>query len=138
MDALDDLGAVPEHVVKPKRKYKPRAAKREEAVEVAPPVAGSVQDWKLSGKTVRIILQEAFRPEDARGGLVPFGLNNEMYWLRRGVPMDIPVELLEVIEHCTMSETTWLGGNNVVTRDVMRFPYRIVQHDDAHRAAGRA
>ena len=77
-------------------------------------------------KTVRIILEEG---ENMPPTGQPVSLNGKAYIIRPGVPVDVPIGILEILDNAIASkpildpQTMKIVGH----RDVHRFPYRVVR-----------
>jgi len=91
--------------------------------EASKSVQGNNHDGDLSGQRVRVTFfeQEGDLGKDA----IFAGLNGVAYNIPRGVPVDIPVEVLDIFTSAKMRsiETTQAGGQR--ERDVMRFAYQV-------------
>ena len=101
-----------EFPVEPVKKVsKPKAAKQE---PVAPP----------KPKRIRIYLEE--NEEIPPTGLF-MQLDGVGYVLRPGEEADVPVGLVEILDHATVSIPRMNGDRVEGYRDRARFPYRIIQ-----------
>lgn len=88
-------------------------------------VKASGSDSALSGKKVAVTFYE--QEGDLGKAPVFAGLNGVGYNIPRGVPCDIPEELMEVFEHAKykLVETSLGGGSK--ERDVNRFAYSVAR-----------
>lgn len=86
-------------------------------------LTGNNHDATLSGERVRVTFfeQEGDLGKDA----IFAGLNGVAYNIPRGVPVEIPVEVLAIFSEATMNviETTADGGQR--ERSMMRFAYQV-------------
>lgn len=85
-----------------------------------------VQKAKPKGmpKTVKIVLED--------NDLIPptglfIGHNGRSFMLRTGEEVNVPVEILEILNHAVMSSPITDAAKNVIGyRDRMKYPYRLV------------
>jgi hypothetical protein len=91
----------------------------DDAADAAPPVAAAV------AKRVRIILED--NPNIPPNGQF-FGVNGRTYMLQTGVPVDVPPELIDVLDHAveTVPVVDNLTKRVIGHRSKHRYPYRRV------------
>lgn len=119
--------AVAEAKAKP---AKPKAVKKDKTVEVGGDETGEVavvvarnHDSELSGKKVRVTFFE--QDHDGGADAIFASLNGFAYQIPRGVPVDIPVEVLAIFENAKTDiiSTAPNGGTN--KRTINRFSYTV-------------
>ncbi len=77
-----------------------------------------------SPKRVRVILDEGGEQD------LPYvfiSLNGVAYKVQRGVEVELPVELLEILDHAVMTVMVKDQNNRYTPRKIMRFPYRVLR-----------
>ena len=103
-------------------------------VEVGMPAAAVVASGTTAPvgmpKTVRIILEEG---ENMPPTGQPISLNGKAYIIRPGVPVDVPLGILEILDNAIASKPILDPQSMKIVghRDVHRFPYRLVRRDAA-------
>lgn len=99
--------------------------------DAAEPTRQTANESRASTKERwRIIIDEAQDPQELTRVFV--GCNGRGYWLQRGVPVDVPPEVIEILDHAVINraipiidERTGLP-NGVETREAKRFPFRVL------------
>lgn len=86
-------------------------------------------DVALSGRKATITIH----PSEGIGGdeAVPIGLNGFMYQVPRGTPQEVPVELLEILEHAVTVHLSTGKDMQVNERAVPRFAFTVHSTDKA-------
>lgn len=103
------------------------AQAKKASVEDDPTAANSSR--ASTKKRIRIILDEGMGQHDLR--TVPVGVNGRTYQIRRGVEVDVPPEVVEVLKHAIETKTIPMVDENTgftkgsYQRDVRRFPYQV-------------
>lgn len=84
-------------------------------------------DVALSGKKAMITIHAAEGPtgQDA----VPIGLNGYMYQVPRATPVEVPIELLWILENAVTQIVSTAKDGNVETRNAPRFAYTVHSMD---------
>jgi hypothetical protein len=84
-------------------------------------------DVALSGRKARITIH----PADGEGGhdAVFLGLNGYAYQVPRGEPQDVPVELLEVLEHAISEKVSQGKDMQTTLSRAPRFAYTVHSTD---------
>jgi hypothetical protein len=83
-------------------------------------------DPELSGKRVELTIMQ----DSGENGREPVfvGLNGTGYQIPRGIPVNVPVEVLEVLNNATMTVYESSAGMTVPKgREVKRFAYNVNQ-----------
>lgn len=75
-------------------------------------------------KTVRIIIDETRDSTEMQN--VPVGVNGRMWIIKRGEEVEVPLEVLEVLDHAVVEKTVKLEGGAEVTKKVKRFNYSVL------------
>ncbi|MEY4932643.1 MAG: hypothetical protein RLZZ403_963 [Pseudomonadota bacterium] len=90
---------------------------------VANKVKANGHDVALSGKKASITIH----PSEGMGGeeAVLVGVNGYMYQIPRGEPQEIPVEVLEILEHSIGVHLSTDKAGEVKERRVPRFAYTV-------------
>lgn len=91
-------------------------------------VGKSAGDGELSGKrsTIKIYAKE----EEGGNHAVFVSLNGIGYHIPRDVPVDVPVELIEVLNNAVTTITNPAAqGGGVTTRDVPRFQFQVLNQN---------
>ena len=100
------------------------APKQSKQSKQAKPPAAAAAPVQAAPKRVRIILEE--NDNIPPTGLF-VGINGRSFLIRPGEEVDVPSEVLEVLNDAVeATPKTDLQGNVVDYRNKMRFPYRIV------------
>ena len=74
---------------------------------------------------VRIIISE--QEGDENQGDVILGLNGKFYQIKRGFPVEIPKDLLEVLNHAVITKMTQnMATQEITYKDVPRFAYQVL------------
>ena len=74
---------------------------------------------------VRIIIAE--QEGDENQGDVILGLNGKIFQIKRGFPVEIPRDLLEILNHAVTTKMTQnMETQEMSYRDVPRFPYQVL------------
>lgn len=103
------------------------AAKPATTAAAAPKRVAKVDghDIALSGKkkTITIHVSDAENGQEA----VPIGLNGYMYQVPRGIPVEVPAELVNILENAKVSTYHPVGGGSteLVERIHNRFAYSV-------------
>lgn len=86
-------------------------------------VVGTNHDAELSGRKVRVTFfeQEGDLGKDA----IFASINGVGYNIPRGVPVDIPVEVLEVFQNAKTRAVQTTAGGGQSERDIMRFAFQV-------------
>lgn len=98
----------------------PRAAR---APRAAPAIERGNHDSTLSGKRVTVTIH----PGPGEDGNFPVDaqLNGRLYRIPRGVPCEIPVEVMEILNNAITQEHRVESGQ-VVVRNMPRFPMQVI------------
>lgn len=91
--------------------------------QVAKQILPSNSNAQLSGKKVRV----TFHEQEGEGGsdAIFTGLNEASFQIPRGVPVEIPLELMDQFENCKVETAqTKLGGGHT-KRLISRFNYTV-------------
>lgn len=80
-------------------------------------------DSELSGKKVTVTFSE--QEGDAGSEPIFASLNGYAYQIPRGIPVEIPVELLDIFKNAKMSLVETAQGGGTKTRSVQRFQYTV-------------
>lgn len=107
-----------------KPKAAPKPAKAPAAPKAAPKSADKPVEVILAAKRVKIILEE-------NDNIPPTGLfvgvNGRSFLIRAGEEVEVPVEVVEVLNDAVEDVPRTDGNNNVLDyRKKMRFPYRLI------------
>ena len=117
-ESTGNLGA-PAPAVAPAPAAKPKAAGKSKVAVAA--VSGEVIP---AAARVKIILEE--NDNIPPTGLF-VGINNKSYLIRAGEEVEVPVEVVEVLNDAVEDVPRTDGNNNVLDyRKKMRFPYRLI------------
>ncbi len=74
---------------------------------------------------VRIIISE--QEGDENQGDVVLGLNGKFYQIKRGFPVEIPKDLLEVLNHAIITKMSQnMETQEITYKDVPRFAYQVL------------
>lgn len=108
---LDDSAALADDIVS---KPKTTASKA---------VKGANHDEALQGKT-RVV---TIHPTNDEGGsdAVFLSLNGYAYQIPRGIPVDVPVEVVEILKNAKQSITSFGKGGELIVRETQRFPFSV-------------
>jgi hypothetical protein len=108
---LDDSAALADDVV---TKSKPAASKA---------VKGANHDAALQGK-VRVV---TVHPTNDEGGsdAVFLSLNGYAYQIPRGIPVEVPDEVVQILKNAKQSLTSFGKGGELITRETQRFPFSV-------------
>lgn len=102
----------------------PKQSKQSKQSKQAKPPVAAAAPVQATPKRVRIILEE--NDNIPPTGLF-VGINGRSFLIRPGEEVDVPSEVLEVLNDAVeATPKTDLQGNVVDYRNKMRFPYRIV------------
>lgn len=95
--------------------------------------AGSGHDVALSGRKATITIHA----NESAGGSddVPVGINGFMYMIRRGEPVEVPFEVLDVLQNAISQHLSNGKGSEVIVKDIPRFAYTVHSMDPAKKAA---
>lgn len=93
------------------------------AAAVAATIVGKNHDDALSGERRLITIH----PTNEEGGsdAVPVGLNGYMYQIPRGVPCNVPVEVIEIIKNAKTTIMQTAIGGGFTERDAQRFAFSL-------------
>lgn len=96
-------------------------------------VAGAGHDVALSGRKALITIHAS----DGVGGTddVKVGINGYMYQIRRGEPVEIPFEVLDVLRNAITENLSNGKGNEVIVKHIPRFAYTVDSIDPEKKAA---
>ncbi|MGC9239763.1 MAG: hypothetical protein ACP5D5_08890 [Acidithiobacillus sp.] len=78
------------------------------------------------GKRVRILISEGSEQD------LPYvfvGVNGQSYQISRGEEVDVPVEVLEVLDNAVTVTYVKTKDRKQVARRQLRFPYRVIQEN---------
>ena len=110
---LDDSAALADSVVAtPSR---PKTA--------AKAIKGANHDSALSGKT-RIV---TIHPTNDESGseAVFLSINGYAYQIPRGVPVEVPDEVIQILKNAKQELTSFGKGGEIITRETQRFPFSV-------------
>ena len=86
-------------------------------------VKGANHDEALQGKT-RVV---TIHPTNDEGGsdAVFLSLNGYAYQVPRGIPVDVPIEVIEILKNAKQSITSFGKGGELIVRETQRFPFSV-------------
>lgn len=84
-------------------------------------VKGANHDAALSGKT-RVV---TVHPTNDEGGseAVFLALNGYAYQIPRGIPVEVPEEVLQILKNAKMEIMSFGKNGEIVVRETQRFPF---------------
>jgi hypothetical protein len=96
-------------------------------------VKSNGHDVALSGRKASLTLHAS----DGEGGdrAQEVGLNGFMYQIPRGTPVDVPIEVLWILENAVSQKVTTEKDGSVSSRDIPRFAYTVHSVDPEKVAA---
>ena len=111
-----------------KKKLEKKLAKEEAEWEVKNVGAGN-ESQASSPERWRIVIEEGREKHAARNQFI--GVNGRGYYIRRGVEVDVPPEVIEVLKHAveirSISITNEMGMViDTEEREIRRFPYSVI------------
>lgn len=110
---LDDSAALADEIVAtPSR---PKTA--------AKAVKGANHDAALTGKT-RVVTVHPTNDE-AGSDAVFLSLNGYAYQIPRGVPVEVPDEVVQILKNAKQELMSFGKGGEVITRETQRFPFSV-------------
>ncbi len=83
-------------------------------------------DGETKPKRVRILISEGSEQD------LPYvfvGVNGQSYQISRGEEVDVPVEVLEVLDNAVTVTYVKTKDRKQVARRQLRFPYRVIQEN---------
>lgn len=93
----------------------------EKTAAPAAALKGANHDSALSGKTRTVTIH----PNDSEGGsdAVFLSINGYAYQIPRGIPVDVPVEVIEVLNNARQTVMSFGQGGSLVERNTPRFAF---------------
>lgn len=142
LDGIDDIGKAHAEDAAPPVPKKPRAKKAVAPVKAAtpeaksepavtPPVESSpaidtlLKHHDFCGKRVKIVIERSHDPKDL--AMVFMKLNDYTCVITRGEEVDVPVELLGVLDNASQTTFSQPHDGVLIPHNSLRFPYRIVR-----------
>lgn len=110
---LDDAAALADEAI-PAKTSAPRAARA---------LKGANHDASLSGKSRVLTIHQT--NDDGGSEDVFVGINGYGYQIKRGEPVEVPEEVVQVIANAKQELMTFGKDGNVITRTTPRFPYSV-------------
>lgn len=108
---LDDSAALADEVVATKA---PKAVKS---------LKGANHDSSLSGRKRILTIHQT---NDEGGELDVFlAINGYAYQIKRGEPVEVPEEVIEVLQNAKQTLMSFGQGGQVITRETPRYPFSV-------------
>lgn len=95
----------------------------EQVATVSAKIVGTNADGELSGKRRTITIHPT--EGDAGSDAVAVGVNGYMYQIPRGMPVSIPIEVLDILKNAKTTHYTALSGGTVGERTVQRHAFSV-------------
>lgn len=105
----------------------PQAAGKSAPAAAVQKIAGNKHDVALSGKKAQITIHAG---QDEAGQEPAFiGLNGFAYQIPRDVPVEVPIEVLSILENAVTEIVSTTKDGGVKTRNAPRYAYTTHQID---------
>lgn len=86
-------------------------------------VKGANHDAALTGKTRVVTIHPT--NDEAGSDAVFLSLNGYAYQIPRGIPVEVPDEVVQILKNAKQELTSFGKGGELITRETQRFPFSV-------------